>query len=104
MKGQNFCRRTEYLSKDRFSYLSNEQIYAVSNGTFMQIGKTTYWYMFKTLRLNEFYNLVKTWGSYNGAFSAEKNTHLTLYLHYILFFALRHGLWVLVGTASMRRF
>ena len=25
MKGQNFCQRTEYLSKDRFSYLSNDR-------------------------------------------------------------------------------
>ena len=25
MKGQNFCQRIEYLSKDRFSYLSNDR-------------------------------------------------------------------------------
>ena len=25
MKGQIFCQRTEYLSKDRFSYLSNDR-------------------------------------------------------------------------------
>ena len=28
MKGQNFCQRTEYLLKDRFSYLSNERYIA----------------------------------------------------------------------------
>ena len=25
VKGQNFCQRTDFLSKDRFSYLSNDR-------------------------------------------------------------------------------
>ena len=62
--------RTEFLSKDRISVKGQiqlsvkRQIYAVSNGTFMQknmqIGKTAYWYMLKTPLLKEIYNKVKT--------------------------------------------
>ena len=53
MKGQIFCQRTEYLSKDRFSYLSNDRYitFLIKFIRFISIVNKTanYWSHFKYL-------------------------------------------------------
>ena len=90
--------RTEFLSKDRISVKGQirlsviRQIYSDSckkhankqNHILVHVENS---FSERNLQLGESF---RSWGCYNGAFSAEKNKHLTIFL-FLLFWSLKYS-------------